>query len=70
MAASSPSRTACRSRPVAMGTPTNFVILASCPARWHPDDAYWYERFEHGRLVRVYPRALYAGRNCIYLRLD
>jgi hypothetical protein len=32
------------------GTPKNFLILASCPARWHPDDAFWYERFEHSRL--------------------
>jgi len=31
------------------GTPANFQILGSCPAQWHPDDAYWYERFEHGR---------------------
>lgn len=31
------------------GTPENFVILGTCPARWHPDDAYWYERFEQGR---------------------
>ena len=27
------------------GTPENFTILASCPARWHPDDALWYDRF-------------------------
>jgi hypothetical protein len=27
------------------GTPEGFVILATCPARWHPDDALWYERF-------------------------
>jgi hypothetical protein len=27
------------------GTPENFVILATCPARWHPDDAVWYDRF-------------------------
>jgi hypothetical protein len=27
------------------GTPEGFVILASCPARWHPDDALWYDRF-------------------------
>jgi hypothetical protein len=27
------------------GTPTNFVILATCPTRWHPDDALWYDRF-------------------------
>ena len=32
------------------GTPANFVILGSCPARWHPDDAHWYDRFEHGRV--------------------
>ena len=32
------------------GTPTNFIIVASAPAKWHPDDAYWYERFEHGRI--------------------
>jgi hypothetical protein len=42
------------------GTPTNFVILATAPAKWHPDDAYWYERFEQGRegaaVVGVYER--------------
>ncbi len=27
------------------GTPEVFVILATCPARWHPDDALWYDRF-------------------------
>jgi hypothetical protein len=27
------------------GTPENFAILATCPARWHPDDALWYDRF-------------------------
>ena len=32
------------------GTPTNFVILATAPAKWHPDDAYWYDRFEQGRV--------------------
>ena len=32
------------------GTPKNFEILASCPARWHPEDAWWYERFDHDRL--------------------
>ncbi len=32
------------------GTPENFVILASAPARWHPDDCEWYERWEKGRL--------------------
>jgi hypothetical protein len=27
------------------GTPPSFVILATCPTRWHPDDALWYDRF-------------------------
>jgi hypothetical protein len=27
------------------GTPDSFTILATCPARWHPDDALWYDRF-------------------------
>lgn len=27
------------------GTPETFVILGTCPARWHPDDALWYDRF-------------------------
>src|SRR5690606_37680085 len=27
------------------GTPKDFTILATCPARWHPDDALWYDRF-------------------------
>ncbi len=31
------------------GTPESFVILATAPARWHPDDAEWYERWEKGR---------------------
>ena len=31
------------------GTPESFVILADSPARWHPDDCEWYERWEKGR---------------------
>ena len=31
------------------GTPKDFLILGTCPARWHPDDAFWYERFDHNR---------------------
>ncbi|MEZ5386894.1 MAG: DUF6605 domain-containing protein [Prosthecobacter sp.] len=31
------------------GTPKTFEVLATCPARWHPDDAEWYERWEKGR---------------------
>jgi hypothetical protein len=27
------------------GTPESFMILATCRARWHPDDALWYDRF-------------------------
>ncbi|HVX64489.1 MAG TPA: N,N-dimethylformamidase beta subunit family domain-containing protein [Pirellulales bacterium] len=27
------------------GTPQSFVILGACPARWHPADALWYDRF-------------------------
>ncbi|HJZ58182.1 MAG TPA: N,N-dimethylformamidase beta subunit family domain-containing protein [Gemmataceae bacterium] len=31
------------------GTPENFEVLATCPARWHPDDCEWYEKWEKGR---------------------
>jgi hypothetical protein len=31
------------------GTPKSFTVLATCPARWHPDDSDWYDRFEKGR---------------------
>lgn len=27
------------------GTPETFTVLGTCPARWHPDDALWYDRF-------------------------
>jgi hypothetical protein len=32
------------------GTPKNFVIVATAPARWHPADCKWYERWEKGRI--------------------
>jgi hypothetical protein len=32
------------------GTPEGFAILATCPAKWHPDDALWYERFPANRV--------------------
>ena len=32
------------------GTPANFVILGSCPAKWHPDDSLWYDRFDKDRV--------------------
>jgi hypothetical protein len=31
------------------GTPKGFVVVATAPARWHPDDCEWYERWEKGR---------------------
>ena len=31
------------------GTPEGFTILASCPAKWHPDDAFFYDRFPRDR---------------------
>ena len=31
------------------GTPKSFQILATCPARWAPDDCYWYDRFPKDR---------------------
>jgi hypothetical protein len=31
------------------GTPESFQILGSCPARWAPDDAFWYDRFPKDR---------------------
>jgi len=42
------------------GTPPNFEILGTAPARWHPDDCEWYERWENGReghaVLGVYQR--------------
>jgi hypothetical protein len=32
------------------GTPQDFIILGTCPARWHPDDSLWYERFPKDRI--------------------
>ena len=31
------------------GTPADFTILCTAPARWHPGDSEWYERWEKGR---------------------
>ncbi|HEX4608821.1 MAG TPA: N,N-dimethylformamidase beta subunit family domain-containing protein [Urbifossiella sp.] len=31
------------------GTPAGFEVVATAPARWHPDDAEWYEKWEKGR---------------------
>lgn len=42
------------------GTPGNFQVLGTCPARWHPDDAEWYEKWQKGRtgqsVLGVYTR--------------
>ena len=32
------------------GTPQNFQILATCPARWAPGDSHWYDRFPKDRI--------------------
>lgn len=32
------------------GTPTEFTILATCPAKWHPDDSQFYDRFPIDRV--------------------
>lgn len=32
------------------GTPKTFTILGTAPARWHPDDSEWYDRWEKGRI--------------------
>ena len=32
------------------GTPREFVVLGSCPARWAPDDAFWYDQFPKDRV--------------------
>lgn len=31
------------------GTPKNFEIVGSAPAKWHPDDSLWYDRFPADR---------------------
>lgn len=42
------------------GTPKNFAILGTAPARWHPDDCQWYDKWENGReghaVLGVYER--------------
>ena len=42
------------------GTPEGFTVLATCPARWHPENFEWYERWEKGRtgnaVMGVYTR--------------
>jgi len=32
------------------GTPTDFTILATCPAKWHPGDSQFYDRFPVDRV--------------------
>ena len=32
------------------GTPLEFIILGTAPAKWHPDDAHWYESFDQEKV--------------------
>lgn len=32
------------------GTPENFQILSTAPAKWHADDCQWYDHWENGRV--------------------
>jgi hypothetical protein len=32
------------------GTPKDFAVLATSPAKWHPDDCEWYEKWQKGRV--------------------
>ncbi|MFN8708564.1 MAG: N,N-dimethylformamidase beta subunit family domain-containing protein, partial [Planctomyces sp.] len=32
------------------GTPKTFEVLATSPAKWHPGDSEWYEKWEKGRV--------------------
>lgn len=32
------------------GTPSNFEVIATCPAKWALDDCEWYEKWEKGRV--------------------
>jgi hypothetical protein len=32
------------------GTPSNFSILGTAPAKWHPDDCEWYDKWQNGRI--------------------
>jgi hypothetical protein len=32
------------------GTPKTFEVLATAPAKWHPDDCEWYEKWQKGRV--------------------
>ena len=42
------------------GTPESFTILGTCPAKWHPGDSLFYERFPEDRegaaVMGVYTR--------------
>jgi hypothetical protein len=43
------------------GTPKGFTVLATCPAKWHPDDSEWYERWEKGRVGNAVVGTYTAG---------
>jgi hypothetical protein len=35
------------------GTPEGFEVVATAPARWHPDDCEWYEKWEKCRTCQA-----------------
>ncbi len=43
------------------GTPSSFVILASCPAKWAAGDCYWYEQFPKDRVGAAVPGVYSRG---------
>jgi hypothetical protein len=47
------------------GTPKDFLILGTCPAKWHPDDSLWYERFPKDR-VGAAVMGLYARGGTVF----
>lgn len=43
------------------GTPEGFTILATCEAKWHPDDALWYDHFPRNESGGPQPGAAVMG---------
>ena len=50
------------------GTPKTFTILGTCPAKWHPDDCLWYDRFEKDRVGNAVLGVYEARRHRLHLR--
>ena len=51
-------------------TPADFTILCTAPARWHPDDSEWYERWEKGREGAAVMGTLHPRRHGLHRRDD